>query len=186
MRNLIYAVNVSIDGCCDHTKLSGDDETHYYHQRLLQDADVLLYGRITYQLMVPFWPDMAKNNSGPTKSMNDFAQAFDAVKKIVVFSKSLENNEGDKTTIIRSNLKEEIIKLKKESGKSILVGGVDLPSQLIHLRLVDEVRILIQPTIVGEGRRLFNEVSFEEKLQLKLVETKSFQSGVVAMRYLKA
>jgi dihydrofolate reductase len=94
MRNLIFAINMTLDGCCDHTKVTGDEEIHNYFADLLRDADVLLYGRKTYQLMVPFWPDTAKKNSGPTKSMNDFAQAFVAVDKIVVFSRSLEKAEG--------------------------------------------------------------------------------------------
>src|SRR5437763_203197 len=100
MRKLIYAINLTIDGCCDHTKLSGSDDVLDYHASLLQEIDVLIYGRKTYQLMVPFWPDVAKNNSGPTKAMNDFAQAFDSISRIVVFSKSLDKVEG-KTTIVR-------------------------------------------------------------------------------------
>jgi len=83
MRKLIYAINLSIDGCCDHTKMTGDEEIHEYFANLILDAGLLAYGRITYQLMVPFWPDIAKNHSGKTKAMNDFAQAFDSIDKIV-------------------------------------------------------------------------------------------------------
>ena len=185
MRNVIFALNITLDGCCDHTKLIGTDEIHEYYAHLLRDVDVLVFGRKTYQLMVPFWPDVAKNNSGDTKAMNEFAQAFVSVSNIVVFSQTLDKAEGKNTRIVRSNLQDEILKLKQEQGKNILLGGVSLPSQLIELGLVDEYRFVVQPIIVGEGRRLLVDVSLAEKLQLKLVESKIFESGSVALRYLK-
>ena len=184
MRNLIFGINLTLDGCCDHTKGIADEEIHDFWTQLIRDADVLVYGRKTYQLMVPFWPDVAKNHSGPTNAMNDFAQAF-ASKKIVVFSQTLDRADGDKTRIVRSNLQDEILKLKQEEGKNILTGGVDIPSQLIQLGLVDEFRIVVQPIVVGEGRRLFDDISLPDKLQLKLVESKTLESGCVALRYLK-
>jgi len=183
MRNLIFAINLTLDGCCDHTKLSGSDEIHDYFTQLMRDVDLFVYGRKTYQLMVPFWPDVAKNHSGPTKAMNDFAQAFDS-RKMVVFSQSLDSAEGEKTRIVRTNLKDEILKLKQEPGKNILTGGVYLPSQLIELGLVDEYYFVVQPIIAGEGRRL-DGINLPEKLQLKLAESKAFESGFVALRYLK-
>lgn len=183
MRKLIFGINLTLDGCCDHTKVIGDEELHEYYTQLLRDSDTFVYGRKTYQLMVPFWPDIAKTNSGPTKAMNDFAQAFDSIKKIVVFSRSLENVEEKNTSIVRTNLRDEILKLKKQGGKNILTGGVDIPSQLIQLGLVDEYYFVIQPLVVGEGRRLFESSTLQEKLQL--VESKVFASGCVALRYTK-
>lgn len=185
MRNLIFAINVTLDGCCDHTKVTGDEELHEYFAQLLRDADVLVYGRKTYQLMVPYWPDVARNHSGPTQAMNEFAKAFDAVGKIVVFSRSLDEAQGKNTTIVRSNLRDEILKLKHEQGKSIVLGGVDVASQIIELGLVDEYRIVVQPIVAGEGRRLLEGVSLRQQLQLKLVESKIFKSGCVALRYVK-
>ena len=184
MRNLIYAINVTLDGCCDHTKGVADDEIHEHYTQLLRDIDLLVFGRKTYELMVPFWPDVAKNHSGETKALNDFAQAF-ASKKIVVCSRSLDRAEGENTRIVRMNLQDEILKLKQEPGKDILVGGVDIPSQLIELGLVDEFRFVVQPIVVGEGRRLLDATSLPERLQLKLVESKIFESGAVALRYVK-
>lgn len=175
---------MTLDGCVDHSKLDGNDEIHEYYAQLMRDIDLLVFGRKTYQLMVPFWPDVAKNHSGPTKAMNDFAQAF-AAQKLLVFSKSLDTAEGENTRIVRTNLEEEIFKLKQEEGKNILVGGVDIPSQLIKLGLIDEYLFVVQPLIVGEGRRLLEDVSLPEKLQLKLVESKIFESGSVALRYSK-
>ena len=183
MRNIIFAINTTLDGCVDHTKQVADDETHEYFTDLLREVDLGIFGRITYQLMVPFWPEVAKNQS-MDKASNEFAKAFVSINKIV-FSRSLESAEDKNTRIVSTNLRDEILKLKQEQGKNILVGGVDLPSQLIGLGLVDEYLFVVGPIIAGEGRRLLEGVSLREKLQLKLVESKIFKSGCVALRYLK-
>jgi dihydrofolate reductase len=183
MRNVIYAINITLDGCCDHTKTIADEELLEHYTHLLQDADLLVYGRKTYQLMVPYWPDIAKNHSG-TRAEIEFARAFDSINK-VVFSQSLDSAEGKNTRIVRTKLQDEILKLKEEPGRNIWVGGVAIPSQLIEFGLVDEYRFVVQPIVAGEGRRLLEGVSLQEKLQLKLVESKIFQSGCVALRYLK-
>lgn len=183
MRNLVYAINLTADGCCDHTKVIGSEEILEYYTDLLGDAGLLLYGRITYQLMVPYWPDVAKNPAN-AKAAIEFAQRFNSIDK-VVFSTSIDNAEGKKARIVRSGLVEEILRLKKEEGKNIYVGGVALPSQLMALGLIDEYYIVVQPLIVGDGRRLFAGVSLQEKLQLRLVDAKTFKSGIVALHYLK-
>jgi len=182
MRKLIYAINLTLDGCCDHTKFNPDEALFEYYLHLLRDADLLVYGRKTYQVMVPYWPDIAKNRSD-TKADIEFADTFCSINKIV-FSRSLDSAEGN-TRIVRTNLRDEILKLKKEQGKNILVGGVDIPSQLIELGLVDEFRFVIQPIIAGQGKRLMEGINLREKLQLKLVESKIFKSGSVALHYLK-
>jgi dihydrofolate reductase len=181
MRNVIFAINITLDGCCDHTKVIADEELLEHYTLLLRDACLIVYGRKTYQLMVPYWPDIAKSHS-ETKAENEFADTFDSINKIV-FSRSLDSAEGN-TRIVRTNLKDEILKLKREQGKSILVGGVDIPSQLMELGLIDEYRFVVQPIIAGEGRRLLEDITLE-KLQLKLVESRIFKSGCVALRYLK-
>ena len=184
MRNVVFAINITLDGCCDHTKHVPDEGVMEYYTRLLRDdAGLLVYGRKTYQLMVPYWPDIAKSQS-ETKADIEFARAFDSLDR-VVFSRSLGSGEDKKTRIVRSNLRDEILKLKQEPGKNILVGGVDVPSQLTELGLIDEYRIVIAPIIAGEGRRLFEGVKLPEKYRLKLVESKTFKSGSVALRYLK-
>jgi len=184
MRKVIFDINLTIDGCCDHTKLGGNDEVHEYFTNLFRDVDLFIFGRKTYQLMVPFWPDVAKNRSGTTKAMNEFAQAFDAVDKIVVFSRSLDRAKGKNTRIVRTNPQDEILKLKQEQGKNILIGGLNLFSQLLEPGLIDEYHFLIHPVVVGEGRRLLEGISLPESLQLKLVESTVFKSGCVALRYL--
>ena len=183
MRKLIFGINTSLDGCVDHTKGFADEEIHEYWTHVIRSAGLLVYGRKTYQLMVPFWPDVAKSQS-MTKALNEFAVAFDSLDK-VVFSRSLDRVDDNNTRIVHGNLQDEIFKLKQEEGKNILVGGVDLPSQLVELDLVDEYVFVVGPIIAGEGRRLFDGVRLAEKLQLKLVDSKFFDSGCVALRYLK-
>ena len=183
MRNVIFAINITLDGCCDHTKMTGNEEIHEYFTDLMRDVDLLVFGRKTYQLMVPYWPDVAKSPS-ETKTDREFADIFVSKNKIVL-SRSLESAEDKNTTIVRTNLRDEMLKLKKEQGKNILIGGVDIPSQLIELGLVDEYRFVVQPIVAGEGRRLSEGISLPERLQLKLVESKIFKSGCVSLRYLK-
>jgi dihydrofolate reductase len=182
MRNVIYAINITLDGCCDHTKMIADEEIHEYFTDLIRYVDLLVFGRKTYQLMVPLWPEVAKNHS-MTKAMNKFADTFDSINKIV-FSQSLDSAEGN-TRVVRTNLEDEILKLKREQGKHILIGGVAIPSQLIELGLVDEYHFVVQPVVAGEGRRLSEGISLQERLQLKLVDSKIFKSGCAALRYLK-
>jgi dihydrofolate reductase len=182
MRNVVYGINLSADGCCDHTKFGGGAETHEYFTDLMQDVDLIIYGRKTYELMIPYWPDVAKDQSG-TKSENEFARVFTAIDK-VVFSRSLDSAEGN-TRIIRSNLQDEILRLKQQPGRKISIGGVSLPGQLIALGLVDEFYFVVHPVIVGEGRRLFEDIGLQERLNLKLVGSEVLKSGCVALHYLK-
>jgi len=182
MRKVIFAINITLDGCCDHTKMIADEEIHEYFNHVMRDVDLLVFGRKTYQLMVPYWPDVARNHSG-SKAENDFAEAFDSINKIV-FSQSLDS-AGTNTRIVRTKPQDEMLKLKQEQGKNILVGGVDVPSQLIERGLVDEFRFVVQPIVAGEGRRLLEGISLQERFQLKLVESRIFKSGCVALRYLK-
>src|SRR6185437_2640840 len=183
MRSLIYAINITLDGCCEHTKQTVDEEVLEFYTQMLRGAGLLVYGRKTYQLMVPYWPDVAKDPTA-SKADRDFAQAFESANK-VVFSRSLDSAEDSKTRILRGNLHDEILKLKQEPGKDILAGGVDIPSQLIELGLVDEYRFVITPVLAGEGRRLLEGVNLPDKFRLTLVESKIFKSGCVALRYLK-
>jgi dihydrofolate reductase len=183
MRNVIFAINITLDGCCDHTKQFFDEETLEYFTHLTREVDLQVFGRKTYQLMVPYWPEVLKNQS-ETKADTEFARAFDSINKIV-FSRSLDSAEAGNTRIVRTNLRDEILKLKQEQGKNILVGGVSVPSQLIELGLVDEYRFVVGPIVAGEGRRLLEGLSLRERLQLELVESKIFKSGCIALRYLK-
>lgn len=180
----MFGINMTLDGCCDHTKGTPYEDIHIYFARLMQEADLVVYGRKTYELMVPFWPDFAKAHAGETNAINDFAQAFNSVNR-VVFSRTLDKVEDEKTRIVHTDLKEEILRLKQQPGKNISVGGIDLPSQLMMLGLIDEFHFVVHPTLAGEGRRLLDGINLQEQLQLKLVEAKPLASGCVALRYMK-
>jgi dihydrofolate reductase len=185
MRKLIYGINMSLDGCCDHTKFGGGsgDDIHDYFRQLLEDVDLIIYGRKTYELMVPFWPEVAQTQS-MDEAANAFARVFAGLKRVVV-SQTINSVDDDQTTVIRDNLKEEVLQLKQQSGKAISTGGVELPVQLIKWGLIDEFHIVIHPLIVGQGRRLFAEMRLPENLGLKLVASQTLSSGCVALRYEK-
>ncbi|MBV9214782.1 MAG: dihydrofolate reductase [Acidobacteria bacterium] len=185
MRRLIFVINMSLDGCVDHTKqiVAGEGREYLqYFVDLMLHAGMQIFGRKTYELMVPYWPDVA-NDPSSSKEDVEFARAFQSLDK-VVFSRSLSPRVEGNTRVVNTDLREEILRLKNEEGKDILVGGVDVPSQLITLGLIDEIRVIIGPTIVGEGRRLFDHVLLPDNFPLKLTETKVFGSGRVALRYL--
>lgn len=183
MRNLIFAINVTLDGCCDHTRFNPDEDTLEYFTRLSLDADTFLYGRKTYQLMVPYWPEVAQNPAGQTKADLAFARAFGAVSRIIVFSRSLDDPGDGKTQVVRDDLQDAVRQLKQEQGKNILTGGENIPSQLVALGLIDEYHFVIHPIVAGAGRRLFDGINLAERPQLKLIESRLFRSGCIALRY---
>ena len=185
MRKLIYTINLTIDGCLDHTIIAAPDEELFdYYIRLVRDAGLIVYGRITYELMVPYWPDILKNPDGETKADVEYARAFVAAQK-VIFSRTLKSVEDENSRISLSSLKDEILKLKEEDGNDILVGGVDIPSQLTELGLIDEYLFVVMPIFVGKGRRFLDDVILKEKIKLKLLDTETFRSGSVVLHYLK-
>ena len=181
MRKLIFAINTTLDGCVDHTKQSVDDEIHTFFADLTKEADIQIFGRKTYELMVPYWPEAA-NDPTSTPTELEFAEAFNSTEK-VVFSRTLETVDDENTRIAQDDLHDEVQSLKQEDGRNILVGGVEIASQLVELGLIDEYLFVVSPAIAGEGRRLFDNISLTERPQLKLVDSKFFASGTVALRY---
>ena len=178
MRNVIFAINITLDGCCDHTKQVADDESHEYFTHLLREVDLLVFGRITYQLMVPFWPEVAKNQS-MTKASNEFARTFDSIEKIV-FSRSLDGAEDKNTRIVRTKLRDEILRLKQEPGKNILVGGVDFPSQLME-------HWLSTPEVLQRFALHYQTGKpIPQALVDKINRTRTFNQGFATVEYLAA
>ncbi len=180
VRKVIFAINITIDGYCGHETGIADDELHAYFTRLLQDSGVNIFGRNTYHLMYPYWHDVAVNQSG-TKTINEFARIFDSMPKIV-FSTTLRSVEWNNTTLLHSNLREEIMKLKQQPGKNIFIGGLNIAAQVAEWNLIDEYHFVVHPIIAGKGPRLFESV---ENRTLNLVGSKTFGSGVVALHYQK-
>jgi dihydrofolate reductase len=183
MRKVVFAINITADGYCSHTDGIADEELHEYFTGVLRNAGLLLYGRITYQLMVPYWPEIARNQS-ETQATNEFARVFDSLE-MVVFSTTLKHVEGSNRRIVRSNLAEEVLALKQEPGKDICVGSLSIASQLSERGLIDEYQFVVHPVLAGKGPRLFETVKLQDSLRLDFVGSKTFQSGAVALQYRK-
>jgi dihydrofolate reductase len=178
MRKLIAAINMTIDGICDHTVLLPDEEIHKHYAELLDNGDVILYGRTTYQLM-QFWQTLLKKPSGE-KSMDDFALAIDKIQKIV-FSQTLKNTEWDSAELASKPIEEVVKDLKQQSGRDIFVGSRSLIIQLMKLDLIDEYQLCIHPLVAGIGLLLFENVN--DRIILKHIKTKGFSGGAVILYY---
>ncbi|TAL68623.1 MAG: dihydrofolate reductase [Bacteroidetes bacterium] len=182
MRKLIAAINMTLDGFCDHTAGIADDELHQHYNELLSNANTLLFGRITYQLMESYWPTVVKNPTG-NKSEDDFAVLIDNISKIV-FSRTLKNVDWKNVKLAKGGIKEEVLELKqsRNSGsKNILVGSPSLIVSLMQLDLIDEYQLCVQPIILGNGLRLFKNIN--DRINLKLLKTKVFGSGSITLYY---
>src|SRR6187401_2356692 len=165
MRKIIAAINMTLDGFCDHTAGLPEEEIHQHYTELLGQADLILYGRTTYQLM-EFWRTLLESPSDE-KSMNDFAIAIDKIPKIV-FSHTLKDVEWDSARLSDQPIKEEVLELKQQSGAAILVGSRSLIIQLMKLNLIDEYQFCVYPVIAGAGLRLFENV--KDRTVFKLIK----------------
>jgi dihydrofolate reductase len=179
MRKIIAAMNMTFDGFCDHTAMIADDEIHQHYNELLSSADTLIYGRITYQLMESYWPSVVKNPTG-NKPMDEFAIIIDNISKIV-FSHTLQHIEWKNARVARRGIKEEVFELKQQQGKDILVGSPSLIAASMNLDLIDEYQLSVQPTIAGKGLPLFKNIN--DRIDLKLLKTKTFGCGAVTFYY---
>ncbi len=182
MRKVTFGVNISIDACYDHTKFNGDEEIHQYFADIGQDTDLVVYGRKMYELIVPYWTEVAKNKTG-VEGTDEFAKKVNDVEKIV-FSRTLESVEGN-TRILRGNLEEEIRKLKQQPGKNISIAGMTLRSQLTALDLIDEYHFIIHPGIVGQGKRFMDDQALTDTIKLKLIGMMKFNSGRLGLTIVK-
>ncbi|MBA3648326.1 MAG: dihydrofolate reductase [Chitinophagales bacterium] len=179
MRKLIAAINMTLDGFCDHTAMIADEEIHQHYNELLSSADTLIYGRITYQLMESYWPTVVKNPTG-SKPIDEFAVIIDDISKIV-FSHTLKNVEWKNAKLAKGGIKEEVLELKQQEGKDILVGSPSLIVASMNFNLVDEIQISVQPTILGKGLSLFKNIT--DQINLKLLKTKTFGCGAITLYY---
>ena len=182
MRKLIAAINMTLDGFCDHTAMIADDEIHQHYNELLSTADTLLFGRITYQLMESYWPSVVKNPTG-NQSMDEFAVLIDNISKIV-YSRTLNTVDWNNTKLKKEVIKEEILDLKQSHdsrSKNILVGSPSLIVTLAQLDLIDEYQLDVQPIILGSGLPLFKNV--RDRINLTLLKTKTFSCGAITLYY---
>ena len=178
MKKVIAAINMTIDGFCDHTVITPDEEIHEHYTDLLSNAGTILYGRITYRLM-EFWRTLVANPSGE-KSMDDFAIVMDSTPKIV-FSHTLKNVDWKSAKLANRNIEEEVLDLRQQPGKDILVGSPSLIVALAKLNLIDEYQLCVHPVIIGKGLPLFKNIT--DRIDLTLEKTKIFGSGAVILYY---
>jgi dihydrofolate reductase len=178
MRPLRYSINVTLDGCCDHRAIPADEDLHRHAAENLNQADALLFGRVTYEMMESAWRPPAPTGARPDW-MEPFAQTINAAKKYVV-SSTLEQVDWN-AELVRGDLGKAVQQLKRESGKGLFVGGVKLPLALTELGLIDEYEFVVHPRLAGHGPTLFAGLS--KHVDLKLVSRLEFGSGAVAMRY---
>ncbi|MGN6293049.1 MAG: dihydrofolate reductase family protein [Chitinophagaceae bacterium] len=176
MRKVIAAINMTLDGFCDHTAISPDEEIHQHYADLLKGAGAVLYGRKTYLLM-EYWQTVLENPTGD-KAMDEFALVMDRTPKIV-FSHTLKKLEWESAELATKDLKEDVLERKQQTGKDIFVGSPGLIVELTQLGLIDEYQICIHPVILGSGLVLFKDVV--NRVDLKLLKTKTFKSGAVIL-----
>ena len=181
MRSLRYSINVTLDGCCDHREMIADEDLHRHAAENIAQADALLFGRVTYEMMESGWRPMASGAKPDWMQswMEPFARTINAAKKYVV-SNTLERVDWN-AELVRGDLGKAVRQLKEESGKGLLTGGVKLPLALAELGLIDEYEFVVQPRLAGHGPTLFAGLS--KYVDLKLVSRLEFASGAVAMRY---
>jgi len=178
MRKIIAAINMTIDGFCDHTSGVPDEEIHQHYADLLRTADIALYGRITYQLM-EYWRTVLENPTGD-KAIDDFAVVIDRTPKLV-FSRTLKNVDWESARLAHRDLEQEVLELRQQSGNDVFVCSPSLIVALTKLKLIDEYQLCIHPVIAGSGLPLFKNIS--EKITLKLVKTRTFSGGAVILYY---
>jgi len=178
MRKVIAAINMTLDGFCDHTAIIPDEELHQHYADLLNNADAILYGRITYQLM-EYWPTVVKNPTG-NKATDEFAVIMDSIPKIV-FSHTLKNLEWESAKLANRAIEEEVLALRQQPGRDILIGSRSLIIELMNLNLIDEFQLCVHPVIAGNGLPLFENI--HHRTSLKLLTTKTFNSGAVTLYY---
>ena len=176
MRPLRYSINVTLDGCCDHRAIPADEELHRHAVENLEQADALLFGRVTYEMMEAGWRWPAGTRPD---WMEPFARTIDAAKKYVV-SSTLDRVDWN-AELVRGDLGKAVQQLKQEPGKGLFVGGVKLPMALAELGLIDEYEFVVHPRLAGRGPTLFAGLS--KHVDLKLISRLEFGSGAVAMRY---
>ncbi len=181
MQPLRYAINVTLDGCCDHRAGLADEELHRYWAETLAQSGALLFGRVTYEMMEAAWrlPATGGMPDWMAEWMEPFARTIDGAKKYVV-SSTLDRVDWN-AELVRGDLGQAVQELKGEAGKRLFVGGVKLPMALAALGLIDEYEFVVQPRLAGHGPYLL--AGLPEYVDLKLVSRQEFASGAVAMRY---
>jgi len=182
MRKLVWSINITPDGFCGHQSVIADDELHEHDNELLSGADIILFGRVTFQLFADYWPGIAEKKLGSTQE-NLFAEKISLLDKIV-FTRTLDSVQWKNTKLVSENIDEEITALKHPDGKDIIIfGSPGFAMELTKMGLIDEYEFIIQPMLAGNGKRFFETEGLNQWVDLQLISSKKFNSGAFALRY---
>ncbi len=176
---LTFALNVTLDGCCDHREGVVNDEMHRYWTRVMDSAGAMLFGRVTYELMEEAWPQVARNPKAP-RAHRDWARKLEAKPKYVV-STTRSDFPWSNTHHLEGNLGRAVKALKKATPRGVLVGSPKLSAELQRLDLLDEYLFVVHPVVAGHGPYLFT--GLQASSRLKFVAATRLKSGIVALRY---
>ncbi len=181
MRKIIVFENVTLDGFMAGSKgeidwAIRDEEVTQYSKEGQDSTAMFLFGRVTYEMMASFWPTPAGKSANPV-----FAEVLNNTPKIV-FSTTLKKADWHNTQVIKELTKDEILKLKQQPGKNMMIfGSGTIVNQLTKLELVDEYQLMVNPVILGKGKPLFKDI--KDRINLKLLNTKTFSNGIVLLQY---
>jgi dihydrofolate reductase len=178
---LVFAINLTLDGCIDHREGVADEETHAWYTRLLDQYGALLWGRVTYEMMEAYWPAVARGEVAAPPAMQDWARRLEAMPKYVVASRRA-TFEWSNSYLLTGDLCESVQRLKAATPQGVLLGSAMLAGALDGLGLIDEYRFLIHPRIAGHGPRL-HEGALRATRALELIAANPLGNGCVAVHY---
>jgi dihydrofolate reductase len=185
MRKVILFMHISLDGFTagpngEMDWVSADEEAWKDVIDLQSTVDAALFGRVNYQDFESYWPSAATDPSS-TQNDIDYAHWIEDIPKIV-FSKTMEKVEWKNTRLVKEHIAEEIAKMKQQPGKNLLLfGGASIAQTFMKLGLIDEYRLNVNPVVLGSGQPLFNDI--KDRINLKLMNAKTYHSGVVLLHY---
>jgi len=182
MRKVLFAMNISIDGCYEHTHFFPSDDLMGYFTRLMLETGVIVYGRKTYELMIPFWPEVAESETDRPEDIA-FAKAMTPIPKIVL-THTLKN-VAENCSIATERPEALLRQLKQQPGKKIAFSSAILLPHMLEAGLIDELYLIVHPVLVGDNKRLFENFQSPEKQNFTLTSSQTFQSGAIALHYHK-
>lgn len=189
MRKVILSIFLSLDGSFEGPNKEldwhvWDDEMEKYMSDFLNNVDAILLGRVAYQLLADYWPVVIPKATMPRNPREEHPHIIERMNNLpkIIISRKLEKVEWNNSTLIKKNVKQEILKIKQQPGKDlVLFGGADIASTLLQFGLIDEYRIIINPVVLSNGRPFFQDI--KNQLNLKLLKTRSFDCGNVILYY---
>ena len=178
---LIFSINITLDGCVDHQEGIADDETHAFFTRLMDESGVMLWGRVTYEMMEGYWPAVARGDMEASPAVREWAVKLEAKPKYVV-SSTRKDYPWANSPHIAGDLRAGVQKLKDETSAGVLLGSGRLAAEMDRLDLIDEYKFLVHPRIAGHGPTLYQSWQSATR-RLELLSAKPLRNGALALHY---